>query len=132
MRGIVLGAVAAVAMLGCIDFGGKLDTPIEGGGTLAGGGGALGGGDGGVTGNYSCDHHAVDSTCSSFASGTSQTDAQAACNAMLLTTPCPTTAEVGRCTSANTIIVYYSDGTTPHTAADAKANCDLVGGAFTK
>jgi hypothetical protein len=132
-KGLVLGLVALV---GCIDFGGKLDTPVEGGGSLGGGSlssGSLGPAtDGGVTGTFACDHHAVDSTCTTYASGTAQTDAQARCDGTLLQTACPTSSSVGQCQFANETDVYYSDGTTPHTPADAKQTCDFNGGVFAK
>jgi hypothetical protein len=127
---LVLGLVALV---GCIDFGGKLDTPIEGGGggNLGGGSlGGLGGSDGGVTGTFACDHHSLDSTCTTYESGTLQSDAQASCNGTLLQTVCPTTAAVGHCQIGGDIDVYYSDGTTPHTAAEAKQTCEFNGGVF--
>ena len=125
-----------VALVGCIDFGGKLDTPVEGGGSL--GGGSLGGGsvtpagDGGVTGTFACDHHALDSTCTTYASGTAQSDAQASCDGTLLQNACPTTASAGACQFSRETDVYYSDGTTPHTATDAKQTCDFNGGVFSK
>jgi hypothetical protein len=132
-KGLVVGLVALV---GCIYFGGKLDTPIEGGGSL--GGSALGGGslgpatDGGVTGTFACDHHALDSTCTTYASGTAQADAQARCDGTLLQTACPTSSSVGQCQFSRQTDTYYSDGTTPHTATDAKQTCDFNGGVFAR
>ena len=130
-----------LTLAACIDFGGKLDTPIEGGnGGALGSSGAVTGGsltpavDGGAvgTGTYACDHHQVDSTCTTYASGTTETNARAACDAKLLTTACPTTAAVGRCQIVRQISVYYSDGVTPRTAADAQSACDFSGGVFTR
>ncbi|MFO0738685.1 MAG: hypothetical protein U0270_22500 [Labilithrix sp.] len=121
-----------LALIGCIDFGGKLDTPIEGGnGGALGNGTTLGAsGDGGAPGTYACDLHGLDSTCTTYASGTSKTDAQASCSGKLLETTCPTAGSVGRCAIGGTTDVYYSDGATPHTAADAKADCAFSGGTF--
>ena len=127
---LVLGA----ALIGCIDFGGKLDTPVEGGGggSLGGSGSLTPSSDAGVTGTFACDHHAVDSTCTTYAAGTAQTDAQASCDGTLLQTACPTGGSVGKCQFSRETDVYYSDGTTPHTATDAKQTCDFNGGVFSK
>jgi hypothetical protein len=125
-------AVGLVALVGCIDFGGKLDTPVEGGGAIGSGGSLTPAADGGVTGTFACDHRSLDSTCTTYASGTAQADAQARCDGTLLQTACPTSSSVGECQFAAETDIYYSDGTTPHTATDAKQACDFNGGVFSK
>lgn len=126
----LLGMIGATALIGCLDIGGKLDTPIEGGnGGSLGGLGALGDG-GAATGTFSCDHHAVDSTCTTYAAGTTQEYAQAYCDGTLLQTRCPTMGAVGSCQVGGETDVYYSDGALPRTASDAKAACDFSGGVF--
>lgn len=121
---------------GCLDIGGEWkqgNGQGGNGGVLTGSSGALGGigGDGGLAaGTFACDHHTLDSTCTTYASGTTQSDAQASCDGKLFQTVCPTTAEVGRCQIGGEVDVYYSDGATPHTATDAKQSCDFNGGTF--
>lgn len=132
-----VAVVALVAMPGCLDIGGEWkqgNGQGGNGGVLTGTSGALGGlgGDGGsaATGTFACDHHSLDSTCTTYAAGTSQSDAQASCDGTLLQTACPTVASVGRCQIGGETDVYYSDGATPQTAATAKQSCDFNGGLF--